>query len=153
MRQIPVLILLLLFAGNSTAFDESAYKPMDVDQIMIDSKRYLGDYEVGQSIPSPIPKVRLNEKIYRFPYQCDASLVGQILTATGVPRDSIPQINHCMSIESSTGAVFDLYIQDSIASYVEEEYKPGSEIHLYAMWIFVNISDKKPYFLVNGIGE
>ncbi len=126
---------------------------MDVDQIMIDSKQYLGDYEDGQSIPSPIPKVHLYEKIHGFPFQCDASLVGHILTATGVPGDSIPQINYCMSIESSTGAVFNLYIQDSIASYVEEEYKQGSKIHLYAMWIFVNISDKKPYFLVNGIGE
>ena len=147
------LIALLLVAGASPAFDKSEYLLKDVDQIMTESKRYLGDYTEGQSIPQPIPKLRLYEKVYRFPSSCDAELVIQILQVTGIPEDSIPPINHCMSIESAKGEIFHLYVQDSIARYIEEEYEIGDRIYLWVMWIFVNISDKKPYFLVNGLGD
>jgi hypothetical protein len=45
-----------------------------------------------------------------------------------------------------------LWLQDSFAQLVSEEYRLGEEIELWALWLFVNASDRKPYFVVNAIG-
>ena len=58
-----------------------------------------------------------------------------------------------MSIETTNGHILGLYIQDSIAGFIKEEYEIGDKMHLWTMWIFVNSSDNKPYFLINAIGE
>ncbi len=73
--------------------------------------------------------------------------------ALGRTENDMPSINTCMQIESKKGERIGVFIQDSIAGYVEKEYGLGQEIHLWSLWLFVNASDKKPYFVINAIGD
>lgn len=148
-----LIIFTLLYAGNIWAFDYSSYELRDAEEIYQESKNYDPDEKEGQSVLTPALRIHLYEKIYRFPEKCDAFLATSILKVGGIPKDSIPPINYCMSIETSKGNKIGLYVQDSIARFVEEEYEIGDKMHLWTLWIFVNSSDKKPYFVVNAIGE
>lgn len=150
-----ILTITLVLSVNSFAneFNYSAYELKDADVIFEESKLYDPEETEGQSVLLPSPKLHLIEKIVKFPYKCDTTLVPIVLVTIGVPKENVPPINYCMTIETTKGEKLGLYIQDSIAKYVNEEYEIGSKIHLWVMWLFVNSSDRKPYFLVNSIGE
>lgn len=155
MRKIIVILLLLLLAGNLHAFDSQSYKLRDLDEIINESKLYDPEKTTGQSLLIQPPRIHLFEKLVRYPFKCDDTRPIAFLLAMALGRmeDEMSSINTCMVIESKTGEKIGVFIQDSIAQYVEKEYEIGQKIHLWSLWLFVNSSDKKPYFVINAIGE
>jgi hypothetical protein len=144
----------LLYAGNLYAFDYVSYKPRDLDEIIGESKIYDPEKTTGQSLLTPPPRIHLYEKLVRYPFKCDTRpIVLMLAMAFNRKEDEMPLINTCMQIESKTGEKIGVFIQDSIAQYVEKEYDLGQKVHLWSMWLFVNSSDKKPYFVINAIGD
>lgn len=131
------------------------YESRDLDDIIDEAKRYDPDKTTGQSLLTPPPTIHLFERLVRYPFKCDdARPIALMLSmATNRTEQEMPAINNCMVIQSKSGEKIGLFIQDSIAGYVEKEYDLGQEIHLWSLWLFVNSSDKKPYFVINAIGE
>ena len=154
MKKIMLILLVLLFAGNLQAFDFQSYKLRDLDEIINESNLYDPEKTEGQSLLIPPHRIHLYEKIIKYPFKCDGELIQFLLImTTGVPKEKLPSVNTCMQIESRKGVKIGVFIQDSIAEYIEKEYELGQRIHLRCLWLFVNSSDKKPYFVVNAIGE
>lgn len=153
MKRKILILLTLLSAGSLYAFDYASYKFKDLDEIVCKSKFYDPERTEGQSLLIPPPRIHLFEKLIRYPFKCDGQPIEYLLmVATRLPIEKIPSVNMCMQIESRNGEKIVVFIQDSISEYVQKEYELGQKIHLWASWLFVNSSDKKPYFVVNGIG-
>jgi hypothetical protein len=155
MKKITTILLLLLFAGNLYAFDYQSYKLRDLDEIISESRLYDPEMNTGQSLLIPPHRIHLFEKLVKYPFKCEDAFPIAIMLAMALGRteDEMPSISTCMVIESKTGEKIGVFIQDSIAQYIEKEYEPGQKIHLWSLWLFVNSSDKKPYFVINGIGD
>jgi hypothetical protein len=154
MKAIISFLLVLFVSGSVSAFDYASYEPKDLDDIITASKAYDPEKTTGQSLLRPPPRVHLHEKLARYPFKCDTRpIVFMLALAMNRTIDEMPPMNTCMQIESKKGEKIGAFIQDSIAGYVEEEYAIGQKIHLWSLWLFVNSSDKKPFFVVNGIGD
>ena len=155
MHRIMSILILLLSAGNLYAFDYQSYALRNLDEIVKESKSYDPEKTEGQSLLIPPPKIHLFERLVRYPFKCDdARPIAYLLAlALGRTEDEMPSIKTCMVIESKSGEKVGVFIQDSIAHYVEEEYVLDQKIHLWSSWLFVNSSDHKPYFVINAIGE
>lgn len=127
---------------------------MDLDDVIEESKQYSDHGQVsGQAVLTRPPKIHLFESLKTYPWECDASFATDYIALLGVPRDQIPSISYCIRVKSKKGIIIKMYIQDSISKFVRKEYRIGDNIHLWTRWIFVNHSDKKPYFVVNAIGD
>jgi hypothetical protein len=154
MKRMILIFLPLMLAGNLYAFDYSSYELRDLDEIISESKMYEPEKTTGQSLLMPPRRIHLYEKLVRYPFKCDCRpivfMLGMALNRT---EDEMPLINTCMQIESKKGEKIGVFKQDSIAGYIEKEYGLGQEIHLWSLWLFVNASDKKPYFVINAIGN
>ena len=154
MKRMILILLAVLLAGNLYAFDYASYNLRDLDEIIAESKMYDPEQTSGQSLLIPPPRIHLYEKLVGYPFKCDGQPVVFILAmALNKTVDEMPSINSCMQIESKTGEKIGVFAQDSIAQYIEKEYHPGQKIHLWSLWLFVNSSDKKPYFVINAIGD
>jgi len=154
MKALLIFVALTIsLTSQAEDFNYSSYKNTPLAEILEESKLYDPEKKEGQSILMPSPKIHLFEMLSMFPKKCDTFLPIFVLNTIGIPTGSLPPINYCMSIKTEDNVYVNLYIQDSIAGFVAEEYKLGDKIHLNVMWLFVNSSDKKPYFLVNGLGE
>jgi hypothetical protein len=149
-----LILVALLLGGNVYAFDYASYKLRDLDEIVNESTMYDPEKTTGQSLLIPPPRIHLYEKLVRYPFKCDARpIVFMLAMALKRTEDEMPAINMCMQIESKNGKKIGVFIQDSVAGFVEKEYVLGQKIHLWSSWLFVNSSDKKPYFVINAIGE
>ena len=154
MKCMILIMLSSVLAGNLYAFDYSSYELRDLDEIIRESKIYEPEKTTGQSLLMPPRRIHLYEKLVRYPFKCDCRpIVFLLAMALGKTEKEMPSINTCMQIESKKGEKIGVFIQDSIAGYVEKGYALGQEIHLWSLWLFVNASDKKPYFVINAIGN
>ena len=154
MKGALLCLFVLLLSQNAFAFDYASYESKDLDDIVSASAAYDPEKTEGQSLLIPPPRIHLYEKLVRYPFKCDARPI-LLMLATAMSRtiDEMPAINTCMQIESKNGEKIGAFIQDSIAGHVEKEYAIGEKIHLWSLWLFVNSSDKKPFFVINAIGE
>jgi hypothetical protein len=154
MKRILFVLVVLLFVGNAYAFDYESYKLRDLDEVIGEAKAYDPEKTTGQSLLVPPHRIHFYEKIAGYPFKCEASPVVLMLAmAMNRTEQEMPAISNCMQIQSKSGEKIGVFIQDSIAGYVEKEYSLGQKIHLWSLWLFVNSSDKKPYFVINAIGD
>jgi len=154
MKWMILILPALVLSGNLYAFDYASYKLRDLDEIINESKMYDPEKTTGQSLLTPPHRIHLYEKLVRYPFKCEGSPI-VLLLATALNRrvDKMPSISTCMQIESKAGEKIGVFIQDPIAQYVEKEYALGQNIHLWSLWLFVYSSEKKPYFVINAIGD
>lgn len=154
MKKLIMILLAITITNNLYAFDYESYRLRDLDEIIIESKLYNPEETRGQALIIPPQKIHLYEKLVMYPFKCDCNFInGLLVMATGLTREKLPSVNTCMQIESKSGVKIGAFIQDSIAGYVEKEYEIGQKIHLWSLWLFVDASDEKPYFVINAIGE
>ncbi len=154
MKWMILIVLALLLAGNLHAFEYASYELKDLDDVINESKKYEPEKTTGQSLLTPPPRIHLYEKLIRYPFKCDARpIVFMLAKALDRTENDMPSINTCMQIESKKGEKIGVFLQDSIAVFVEKEYDLGQNIHMWSLWLFVNCSDKKPYFVINAIGN
>jgi hypothetical protein len=154
MKGVLLSVVALLFAGNVWAFDYASYKARDLDDVIKEARAYDPEKTTGQSLLTPPHRIHLYEKIARHPFKCDTAPISLMLAmAMNRSEQEMPALNNCMQIQSKSGEKIGVFIQESIAGFVEKEYDLGQEIHLWSLWLFVNSSDKKPYFVINAIGD
>jgi len=153
MKKILLILLTIQLASSGYAFDYDSYKLRDLDEVINEAKAYDPEKTEGQSLLIPPHRIHLYERLVRYPFECDCRPI-VVLLAMALSRTAaeMPSINTCMQIESKTGQKIGVFVQDSIAQYVEKEYALGQGIHLWSLWLFVNSSDKLPYFIINAIG-
>lgn len=151
-KLLPSMLFALLAAATraAAAFDYASYQPADIDELIEQSRGYTPEETEGQTLFTSPRKVRLVAELHAYPWPCPDLLPHTLLKTIGVAEP--PPMARCMQLRSSGGGVVLLWIQESIAEFVEEEYALGDPIEVRALWLFVNGSDKKPYFVVNGIG-
>jgi hypothetical protein len=153
-RIVFTLLLFALCVVNAHAFDYATYELRDLDQVIRESKVHGHNEVEGQRVMIPPPRIHLYETVAKYPFKCDGTPTTWMLAmALNRTIEEMPFISNCMLIESRNGEKIAAFIQDSIAPFVEKEYRIGDKIHLWSVLLFVNSSDKKPYFVVHGIGE
>jgi hypothetical protein len=148
----PCLLLALLFSSASAdvEFNHASYTSADIDELVEQSRHYTPEETTGQTLLTPPIKVHLLAQVESYPEPCPDELPHILLKTVRVPDP--PPMGRCMQLRSKTGSVVNTWIQESISDFVREEYALGEPIEVRALWLFVNGSDKKPYFVINGIG-
>jgi hypothetical protein len=149
MDSAAVLVFLAALSGQASSFDYARYDASDVDAL-IERAAAFDIHESGQSVLTPPLAVHLHAAIVSIPQACPDELPNMFLRVVGVPDP--PSMKWCMRVKGKSGETVNLWLQDSFAQLVSEEYRLGGEIELWALWLFVNASDRKPYFVVNAIG-
>jgi hypothetical protein len=154
MKRIFLFLFAVLIAGDLYAFDYASYELRDLDEVISQAKAYDPEKTTGQSVLMPPQRIHLYEKVARYPFKCESRpIVVMLAMAIKRKEQEMPPMNYCMQIQSKNGEKIAVVVQNSIADYVEKEYDLGQKIHLWSLWLFVNASDKKPYFVINAIGE
>ena len=145
-------ILTALLAGGlaSPSFDYASYERKSVEELLERSKSFDPDKTEGQSLLMPPKRVHLSAQLVSHPKPCDDFLPKLLLKTTGVSDP--PEMGHCMQLGAQDGTKINLWVQGTIAPYVKDEYEIGDTVEVWALWLFVNSSDRKPYFIVNAIG-
>ena len=148
-KLIAGVVLMLSPAASAAAFDYGRYEESSIEEL-IESASEFDIHEAGQSVVMPPRPVHLYTAIHRYPKPCSGELPTLLLSAIGISE--APQMNWCMVARGESGQTVNLWVQDSFAPRRREEYELGDGIELWALWLFVNASDRKPYFIVNAIG-
>jgi len=146
---ISTLVLLTLGA-SAPAFNYARYEASSVDELL-ERAAAFDIHETGQSILTPPRPVHIRAPIASYPQACPDDMPAMLLRAVGVKEP--PAMKWCMTVQGTSGQRVNLWVQDSFAPRIAEEYKLGDEIEVWALWLFVNATDRKPYFVVNAIGE
>lgn len=149
MDSAAMLLLLAALSGQEPSFDYARYEASDVEAL-IKRAAAFDVHESGQSLLTPPLAVHLRAAIVSFPKACPDELPAMLLRAVKVPDP--PSMKWCMRVKGKSGETVNLWVQDAFAHAVSEEYGLGDEIELWALWLFVNASDRKPYLVVNAIG-
>lgn len=149
MDSVTVLALLAALSGQAPSFNYARYEASDVDAL-IERAEAFDVHESGQSVLTPPLAVHLRAAIVSFPQPCPDELPTMFLRVVRVADP--PSMKWCMRVKGKSGQTVNLWVQDSFAHFVAEEYRLGEEIELWALWLFVNATDRKPYFVVNAIG-
>ena len=148
-KLIAGVVLMLSPAASAAAFDYGRYEDSSVEEL-IERASEFDIHESGQSVVTPPQPVHLYTALQRYPQPCSGELPTLLLRAIGISE--APQMNWCMTVRGESGQTVNLWVQDSFAPRIREEYELGGGIELWALWLFVNASDRKPYFIVNAIG-
>ena len=150
MGNISLLTLLLAISNwPAESFDYGRYVDSSLDAL-IERALAFDIHESGQSVLTPTKPVHLHAPLLSFPKPCPDELPLLLLRTTGASKS--PPMKWCMQVKSESGQPINMWVQDSVAPFIKEEYELGDEIELWAIWLFVNASDRKPYFVVNSIG-
>ena len=142
----------LLMAGISqdpAAFNYARYEESTIEAVIKRADAF-DSHESGQSVLTPPLPFHLRAAVESYPTICPDELPHLLMRTVGIPNP--PPMGWCMKVKGESGAVVNLWVQDSFAQFITEEYDLGQDIELWALWLFVNDSDRKPYFVVNGIG-
>jgi hypothetical protein len=146
---IAGLFFLAAIGGSSSAFDYARYEDSSVDALL--KRAAVFDiHESGQSVLTPPRPVHIRAPIVSYPKTCGDEMPAMFLRVVGVKEP--PAMKWCMSVQGVSGQTVNLWVQDSFTSFIAEEYELGDEIELWALWLFVNATDRKPYLVVNAIG-
>jgi hypothetical protein len=146
---LALAVVMVVLTGQAQTFDYTRYEASSVDAL-IERASAFDTHESGQSVLTPPLPVHIRAPIVSFPKDCPDYLPATALRILGVSDP--PSMKWCMSVKGDSGQTVNLWIQDSFAHFVREEYEVGDEIELWALWLFVNATDHKPYFVVNAIG-
>jgi hypothetical protein len=148
----PYLLLALLFSSASAEgeFNYASYTSADIDELVEQSRHFTPGETTGQTLLTPPKKVHLLAQVESYPKPCPDELPHILLKTVRVLDP--PPMGRCMQLRSQSGSIINAWIQESISDFVREEYALGDPIEVRALWLFVNGSDKKPYFVINGIG-
>ena len=145
-----LLAFLISSAPDDSQFVYASYASADIDDLVEQSRSFTPEENTGQTVLTPPKKVHLIAHLESYPKACPEQLPVLLLKTVGIQDP--PPMGRCMQLRSKSGVVVNTWIQESISDFVEEEYALGDSIEVRALWLFVNGSNKKPYFLVNSIG-
>ena len=150
MENISILTLFLAVSNApAESFDYSRYVDSSLDSL-IERALAFDIHESGQSVLTPTKPVHLHAPLLSLPKPCPDELPILLLRTTGASES--PSMRWCMQVKSESGQPINMWVQDSVAPFIKEEYQLGDRIELWAIWLFVNATDRKPYFVVNSIG-
>lgn len=148
-KVLGVLVFFAAFSASAAEFDYARYGDSSIENLMERAEAFDA-HESGQSVLTPPQPVHLRANVHSYPTACSDELPALLMRTVGIVKP--PPMKWCMSVKGDNGSVVNLWVQDSFAPFVAEEYELGEEIELWALWLFVNASDRKPYFVVNAIG-
>ena len=146
---IAAIVFLAALGGSPPAFDHTRYEESSVDALL-ERAAAFDIHESGQSVLTPPLPVHIRAPIVTYPQECPDDMPTMFLRVVGVKEP--PAMKWCMAVQGASGQRVNMWVQDSFAPSIVEEYELGDEIELWALWLFVNATDRKPYFVVNAIG-
>lgn len=151
MRSTVLACLLTITAAPSDGadFDFDRYEDTTLEAIL-QRTRAFDHHDDGQSVLTPPLSLHFKARIESMPKACPDKLPLMYMRAVGVVEQ--PSMKWCMGLRGAGDVVVSAWVQDSVAPFVAQEYQLGDELELWAVWLFVNASDRKPYFVVNAIG-
>ena len=148
-KTFAAAVLLASFSWSASAFDYTRYKDSSVEAL-IERAAAFDVHESGQSVLTPPQPIHLRAAVHSYPKACPDELPAIAMRTVGIAEP--PSMKWCMTVKGEKGSLVNLWVQDSFAYAIAEEYELGEEIELWALWLFVNASDRKPYFVLNAIG-
>jgi hypothetical protein len=148
-KTFAAAVLLGSFSWSASAFDYARYENSSVEALM-ERAAAFDVHESGQSVLTPPQPVHLRAAVHSYPKACPDELPAIAMRTVGISEP--PSMKWCMTVKGEKGSLVNLWVQDSFAHFIAEEYELGDEIELWALWLFVNASDRKPYFVLNAIG-
>jgi hypothetical protein len=148
-RKLAFAVLLCSFSCSALEFNYARYEHSSIEAL-VERAAAFHTHEAGQSVLMPPQAVHLRGAVQSYPIACSDQLPNLLMRTIGIADP--PAMKWCMSVKGEKGSVISLWVQDSFAHFVAEEYELDDEIELWALWLFVNASDRKPYFVVNAIG-
>ena len=148
-KSFALVVLLCTFWGRAAAFDYARYEESSVETL-VERAAAFDIHESGQSVLTPPRPVHLRAWVHSYPEPCPDDLPALLMRTVGIAEP--PPMKWCMTVKGEKGSLVNVWVQDSFAHFIAEEYRSGEEIELWALWLFVNASDRKPYFVANAIG-
>lgn len=148
-KAIAIVVFFSSFSWSASAFDFARYESSSVEAL-IERSAAFDVHESGQSVLTPPQPVHLRAAVHSYPKACSDELPAIAMRTVGIAEP--PSMKWCMTVKGAKGSLVNFWVQDSLAHFIEEEYELGDEIELWALWLFVNASDRKPYFVLNAIG-
>ena len=138
------LMLMLLGAGASAAFDFPSYQPADLDALAR-RKPQLG---LGADISS-VQSVRLDVTLVEQADECPTRYLKWAMRKSGIAKDAIASapVTHCIRVKSAKGREYPLFIQDALAGPLAKDVKPGGKLTVYGSLVY--FAARGPGIVVN----
>ena len=146
---IALAVLVTGITQDPAAFNHARYEDSTIEAL-IERAEAFDSHESGQSVLTPPLPMHLHASVESYPKTCSDELPHLLMRTVKIPDP--PPMGWCMKVKGESGAVVNVWVQDSVAPFIAEESELGQAIELWTLWLFVNASDRKPYFIVNGIG-
>ena len=123
------------------AFDESAYTKTTLEEI------YAGAPRIEEGADLFLKKRQFVVKLKDGPRKCSNGWITVVFRTLGV--ESPPPVSHCVTVESESGLVNEMYVQDVLVESLGKEVRPGGTFTAYVLYCFFNGHTKKPGFVLS----
>ncbi len=132
-------------------FDYSSYEESTLNSILERSDAILNLHQddKGIEIINPVVRVSLSEELARMPYKCESGFLLKIMKMVRFQIDTFPPINYCVDVKSDSGRTVKFFVQDGLVERIKQEATVGTNISLWALWVYSSGFDGLPRFLMN----